>query len=101
MDSQQTFNKALLLLDKAKFDDAEQCLQAAINQAEMEKNTIVLISALVCYGELLSQLDRAGEANQSLRRALELGEAHADDLDDVVDHELDLARELLLKSGNG
>lgn len=59
MKSSLIFLKALLQLDRGKYEEGEATLKMAIEQAESKGNIITQISALVCLGDLLQNKDAA------------------------------------------
>ena len=93
MNAQLMFQKSLLLLDGGRLAEGEDCLRNTISQAEQENSHKDLVPALVCLGDLLHELNRDAEAKALLERALSI--EHDPGLDDILDYELNRARELL------
>ncbi len=95
MKAQQLIHKAALVLDlRGDAVKAEECLRAALEQAEDQGPIEVAIQAAVFLGELLCDLGRHAEGRPLLRRALESGTS-TDSEADLYDQELARARELL------
>lgn len=90
MKSSQEFQKALLLLDYGKIEKGEEKLKYVISQAESENDDLTLVRALVCLGDLLSELGKNDEARIFLTKAL----SYKRD-DDVLAYEFNRAAELL------
>ena len=55
----QKFMKALMLLDRGKYDKGEESLKAAISESD---NPVELIQMNACYAELLCELERFEES---------------------------------------
>ncbi|WP_433609493.1 hypothetical protein [Prescottella agglutinans] len=83
-------HKALLQLDHGRVERGEATLRELL---EHEQPGVIRVRALVVYGELLQQLGRSDEATALLESALR--EAADLDVDDLLDVEVELARELL------
>ncbi len=93
MKTEQLIYKAALVLDlRGDTVKAEQCLRAALEQAESEGSTTVAVRAAVFLGDLLCEQGRPGEGRRFLRRALEMGVGVERDL---VSEELERARAIL------
>jgi hypothetical protein len=94
MSAEQSFQKALLLLDGGDAVRGEQILREVVTSTEPERG-VVYYQACCCLGDLLVMLGRNDEAVPLLERVAAL---EADDsLDDVLDFEIQRARELLKK----
>jgi hypothetical protein len=85
-----TFQKALLLLDRGQPDRGEELLRAALQEAEQQGDDLTLVRALCCLGDLLHELGRDGEAVPLLERV-----SAVEREDDVLAYEVRRARELL------
>ncbi|GAB2645152.1 hypothetical protein ABI214_11525 [Prescottella soli] len=90
MDGSLRFQKALLQLDHGRVQRGEATLRELLDH---EQPGVIRVRALVVYGDLLHQLGRADEAAALLESAVR--EAAALDVDDLLDVELERARELL------
>jgi hypothetical protein len=90
MDGSLRFQKALLQLDHGRVERGEDTLRELL---EHERPGVIRVRALVVYGELLQQLGRGDEATALLESAL--CEAVDLDVDDLLDVEVERARELL------
>jgi tetratricopeptide (TPR) repeat protein len=90
MTAQTNFQKALMLLDRERFEEAEALLIAAINLSEAEGEEVTLGGALCCLGELLYQQDRDDEAIPLLKRV-----ASIERDDDFLNHEIKQASDIL------
>ena len=92
MDADQSFQKALLLLDRGDLARGEELLRQVITSTE-EADQVLHYRACYCLGELLTELGRGGEAIPLLER---VAAVEADDItDDQLDYEIRRARELL------
>ncbi|HBK47250.1 MAG TPA: hypothetical protein DDZ67_12630 [Xanthomonadaceae bacterium] len=90
-------NKALLLLDRGDVEGAQASLRSAIDLADTDGSPVILVRALVILGDSLHAEGHVEEGRVLLKRALtiDLG-----DREEVVDYELQRARELLGDQGN-
>lgn len=84
------FQKALLLLDRGRLEEGEQYLREAIACAAEERDDVTLGGALCCIGDLLLETNRPSDGEPFLLRLLALERS-----DDVLDFEMNRARELL------
>jgi tetratricopeptide (TPR) repeat protein len=91
MQAQNEFNKALKYLDFGKTEKGEDCLKNAIQLAENENDTITLIKAFCCYGDLLCFMGKKAEAKPYLEHVA----SYKSD-NDILDYEVSRAKELLL-----
>ncbi|MEO6089766.1 MAG: hypothetical protein ABIQ18_42330 [Umezawaea sp.] len=85
------YRKALRQAEFGRFDAAESTLREVL--AGTKTGEVARVRALVVLGDLLCGVGRETEAMPLLESALR--EGSADDLDDLLDHELARARELL------
>ncbi|MGF7123076.1 hypothetical protein [Rhodococcus sp. AG1013] len=90
MDESLTLQKALLQLDYGRVEKAEVTLRELLDRSQPG---VLRVRALVVYGDLLHQLGRADEATALLESAVR--EASDLDVDDLLDMELERARDLL------
>ncbi|MGO4203893.1 hypothetical protein AB4Z09_19495 [Rhodococcus sp. TAF43] len=90
MDESLTLQKALLQLDYGRVEKAEVTLRELLDRSQPG---VLRVRALVVYGDLLQQLGRADEATALLESAVR--EASDLDVDDLLDMELERARDLL------
>ena len=86
----QTFHKALLQLDRGRFDDAETSLRLAIEQADTDSDQTTWASASCCLGDLLVQTGRPADGEPILQQVAAL-----DPDDDILGFEIRRATELL------
>lgn len=98
MNARLQFQKALRLLDAGRCEDGESCLRSAIEQADGEGADVTKIAARVALGDYLHQSSRSAEAKPLLEQALSLN--HDAMLDDVLDEELKIARQILDEISN-
>lgn len=87
----QEFQRALILLNRGALYRGEEVLRRVVS--ESAGDATMLVQGLVCLGDLLQQTGRSSESRPFLERALR--QKLDDDLDDLLDWELDRARELL------
>jgi tetratricopeptide (TPR) repeat protein len=92
MKANMKFQKALLLLDRERFDEGEECLQSAILLAQDESDEITLGTAYSCLGELYFLQERIQEALPLLKKVSKIERE-----DDLLDHEIERSREILQK----
>ncbi|MFC3769191.1 hypothetical protein [Paenibacillus sp. GCM10012303] len=92
--AQKELMKTCYYLDYGKLEHGEPCLSRAIETAEAKEDFTTYIKAAVCYGNLLAQTERAGEAVHWLKRALDRYEMVQPD-DDMLDTEMNLAQQLI------
>jgi hypothetical protein len=94
MTAEQTFQKALLLLDRGLHDRGLGALEAAVEQAAGESDDVTLAAARCVLGELLLGQGRTDEARQFLELVAETRRR-----DDLLDYEIERARTLLAELG--
>lgn len=85
-------NKALLRLDRGDHAGAQESLRAAVADAENTDDPVTLVQALVVLGDSLHARGDPSAGDVELRRALAVD---LDESEDVVDYEIQRARELL------
>jgi hypothetical protein len=90
MKSNMKLQKALLLLDRDKITEGEECLKSTILLAKEEKNEITLATATVCLGELYFLQERIEEAMPLLEQVSIIERE-----DDLLSYEINQAREIL------
>ena len=90
--AEQSFQKALLLLDQNKLDDGEKLLREIVENSKAD-NSLLFSRASCCLGELLHRVGRQDEAIPFLKKVV-LSES--DDLcKDVLGFEIQQAKKLL------
>jgi hypothetical protein len=92
MSAINSFQKALLLLDRGDIVRGEQILREVITSTEQNRD-MLHYRACCCLGELLVELSRSEGAHPLLERVAALGADHV--YDDVLDFEIQKARKLL------
>jgi tetratricopeptide (TPR) repeat protein len=92
MKANMKLQKALLLLDRERFDKGEECLQSAILLAQDESDKITLATTYSCLGELYFLQERIQEALPLLERVSKIERE-----DDLLNHEIERSREFLKK----
>ncbi len=85
-----SFQKALLLLDRGAVDAGEQSLREAVLLAAKEGDEVTEVQACCALGELLCEQGRGGEAVPLLERVVAVRRT-----DDVLAYEVSRAKELL------
>jgi tetratricopeptide (TPR) repeat protein len=90
MKSNLKLQKALLLLDREKQTEGEECLKSAILTAEEENDEIILATASSSLGELYFLQERIEEAIPLLEKISRIERE-----DDLLNYEITQAREIL------
>jgi hypothetical protein len=90
MKARMKLQKALLLLDRMRYAEAEECLVEAMTTAEEEQDMVSLGTAMCSLGELMHSQQRDTEAAPLLERVAGIVRD-----DDLLGYEIRRARELL------
>lgn len=90
MKSNMKLQKALLLLDRDKTTEGEECLKSAILLAKEENDKITLATAATCLGELYFLQERIEEAIPLLEQVSIIERE-----DDLLNYEIKQARKIL------
>lgn len=92
--TEQSFQKALFLLDQNKVVEGEKLLREVIAKTEPE-NHVLFAKACCCLGESLYQSNRKDEATEFLKKVVIF---ESDDrFNDILNYEIQGAKNLLAK----
>jgi len=94
MSGQQTLERALILMEFDKLEEAEHALREAITLADDEDDIETLVTAMCCLGDYLYSIEKDEEAAVWLKKVLE----YQPDDDSLAD-EMAMAREFLFEMG--
>lgn len=94
MSGEQALNRALILMEFEKLNEAETALREAIRLAEEEEDLETLVGAMCCLGDYLYSIEKDEEAATWLKKVLE----HKPDDGSLAD-EMAMAEEFLYEMG--